>query len=578
MSEIDATPSTNSRWTTVQRASIERGVDKMRLNGDDDRMSSREYRGRNNRGPPPEPQMNSRAAAFGDAPSYRSQQYRRDEERRDRRSNAPPPSVANSRFSRLAEDDNRDSYRENNSSERRDRDSYRSRGPPPQQTSSRFAMAAKEFESERELDPPPRAAPKIQNSRFSAAARQFENEREEYETARAARPPPPRVQTNSRFALAAAADEEDRRAYEAERQARQREREERFGSRNNDYSDRGSEGPPPRGNNRWGNVERDSLGGGGGFNDRGGGGRYNDRFSNNRRGGGGFDDNEPHLPRFPGDRGPGRRSNRFDNSEPSLPRFPGDNGQSSSSSVVNKALLPKKKVEKVILPPVSAPLALPGEDEEAARARIEKKKADEAERKKREEEEAARLLREKEEAERKAAEAAQKALEAEDDILAEFGSGKLLGDELAAWCKEKSDANLLPSVEKLVFFYLREKENNNPDSDCKWAAKPQYGAALLSLVEDDVLRQTEVLWAIQRYCDWMGFPKKGTTNEYLVQSMFMAMYKYDLAEAEAYDYWKEDESDEHEVGKQKTLVQTIDWFNWLEEDDEEEYEDEEYEY
>jgi len=439
-------------------------------------------------------------------------------------------------------------------------------------------MAAKEFESERELDPPPRAAPKIQNSRFSAAARQFENEREEYETARAARPPPPRVQTNSRFALAAAADEEDRRAYEAERQARQREREERFGSRNNDYSDRGSEGPPQRGNNRWGNVERDSLGGGGGFNDRGGGGRYNDRFSNNRRGGGGFDDNEPHLPRFPGDRGPGRRSNRFDSSEPSLPRFPGDNGQSSSSSVVNKALLPKKKVEKVILPPVSAPLALPGEDEEAALARIEKKKADEAERKKREEEEAARLLKEKEEAERKAAEAAQKALEAEDDILAEFGSGKLLGDELAAWCKEKSDANLLPSVEKLVFFYLREKENNNPDSDCKWAAKPQYGAALLSLVEDDVLRQTEVLWAIQRYCDWMGFPKKGTTNEYLVQSMFMAMYKYDLAEAEAYDYWKEDESDEHEVGKQKTLVQTIDWFNWLEEDDEEEYEDEEYEY
>lgn len=73
MSEIDATPPTNSRWTTVQRASIERGVDKMRLNGDDDRLSSREYRGRNNRGPPPEPQMNSRAAAFGDAPSYRSQ-------------------------------------------------------------------------------------------------------------------------------------------------------------------------------------------------------------------------------------------------------------------------------------------------------------------------------------------------------------------------------------------------------------------------------------------------------------------------------------------------------------------------
>lgn len=60
--------------------------------------------------------------------------------------------------------------------------------------------------------------------------------------------------------------------------------------------------------------------------------------------------------------------------------------------------------------------------------------------------------------------------------------------------------------------------------------------------------------------------------------MFRAMYKYDLAESDAFAEWKEDESDEHEQGKMKAVIQTVDWFLWLEEDDddedEEEYEEE----
>jgi len=67
-------------------------------------------------------------------------------------------------------------------------------------------------------------------------------------------------------------------------------------------------------------------------------------------------------------------------------------------------------------------------------------------------------------------------------------------------------------------------------------------------------------------------------NENLVQSMFRSMYKYDLAEAVAFDAWKEDMSPQHDKGKGKAIIQTMDWFNWLDEDDEEEeeYEDEEY--
>ena len=53
------------------------------------------------------------------------------------------------------------------------------------------------------------------------------------------------------------------------------------------------------------------------------------------------------------------------------------------------------------------------------------------------------------------------------------------------------------------------------------------------------------------------------------------MYKYDLAEDDAFEAWKEDESSEHEEGKLKCIIQTTDWFEWLEEDEEEEEEEDE---
>ena len=57
------------------------------------------------------------------------------------------------------------------------------------------------------------------------------------------------------------------------------------------------------------------------------------------------------------------------------------------------------------------------------------------------------------------------------------------------------------------------------------------------------------------------------------------MYKYDLAEEDAFDAWKEDDSSEHEQGKLKSIIQTTDWFAWLlveeEEDDDDDDEDDE---
>ena len=150
---------------------------------------------------------------------------------------------------------------------------------------------------------------------------------------------------------------------------------------------------------------------------------------------------------------------------------------------------------------------------------------------------------------------------------------KMLGEELKAWCAEQGSS--LPPVKQLVYRMLTKCEKLNPDPDCGWAEPSKFGAALVSLVEDDVYGQMQVLWGIQLYCDDLCFPK--LNEEYVVQSMFRAMYKYDLAGDDAFEEWKEDESEEHETGKIKAVIQTIDWFNWLEEDDDDDEEEDEYE-
>merc|ERR1712232_3067 len=176
--------------------------------------------------------------------------------------------------------------------------------------------------------------------------------------------------------------------------------------------------------------------------------------------------------------------------------------------------------------------------------------------------------------EKEAAERAAKAAEAEGVLLDEFVSGSKQGDDLQEWCTEQG--SVLPTVEKLVFHLLTQKFTENPDPECEWAEPEKFGTALLSLVEDDADTQLSVLVAIQKYCDTLKFPK--VNDEYLVQAMFRGMYKYDLSEAEVFDLWKEDEREENSQGKMKAVIQTMDWFNWLEEDDEseeEEYEEEE---
>ena len=224
----------------------------------------------------------------------------------------------------------------------------------------------------------------------------------------------------------------------------------------------------------------DRMGGGGGrYGDRmggGGGGRYGDRMGGGRFGRSGGADEFPVL-------GKGRA-----NAPIVAPEMP-------------KHLQPKKEPEPV-LPPVEAPLTLPGEDEEAAKARIEKKKREAEEKKIAEQKAAEEAAAKKAEEERAAAEAAAKAASLESDLLSAFVSSDKKGDDLKDWCEEQG--TLLPSVQKLVFSLLMHSEKKHPNPECPWAEPDQFGSALVSLVEDNTNGQVQVLWGIQDVSNLTG--------------------------------------------------------------------------
>lgn len=530
----------------------------------------------------------------------------------------------NERFAKLAEEEKERNF----DREFRRRDDAADGGGPPQPVmSSRFAAAIEADRSYRDhrkddadaVSPDGGGGPPLMptNSRFAAAAADYQSERATREMERAERGAPPPMATNSRFAAAAADNER-------EREERDRERSDRFGRPSDDRgggSDRfgrgddhrggeerfgRNDGPPPMQNSRFAaavhgdedyvpaevrnqrRMEREEQGQGQGRfgQQEGGGGRFGSgqddggdgrgRFGGDERGGGRYGDR---------DRGQGRYGRGGDGEVAALPtgpRWKREEEDDRSSFITEKSsrvadiLAPKKPREEVVLPPVEAPLTLPGEDEAAAKARIERRKREAEEKavaeRKAAEEEAAKLAA----AEAEAAEKAAKASALESKLLNEFSSGNKLGGELQQWCADQGD--LLPTVEKLIFHLLSENKDS-PDPECFWASPEKYGTALVSLVAEKGNEQMQVLWALQKFCDSVSFPK--INDEYLIQSMFRAMYKYDLAEPGAFEVWKDDESEENSQGKTKAVIQTMDWFTWLEEDDDdegdddEEYEDEE---
>ena len=441
---------------------------------------------------------------------------------RDNRRLGPPP-VANSRFAAAAEADK--TFRDD-------------RGPPPQ-ANSRFAAAA-EADRSNFRDRDDRGPPEPTNSRFASAAEADRSSRDD-------RGPPP--QANSRFAAAAAMAEKE----DGMRDRRDRDRDGPF-NRN--------DGPPVPQNSRFAMAaaaDRD-------YNDRGDrdrfddrGGRYRDDYDrrgrDDRRGGQddydrrGYDDYD-------------RRDGRG--------RFGGEQDRPFESGP------PKRAVDDLLKPkaPVLAEniLKVPSKEHADNVLKVPSKNHADNILMPKQKEAAASVKQDTPQAEPSTPLEVAKAVD-DRELIEEFTSGGKTGEELKTWCEGK----VFPSVERLVFHLLDTTEKLNPNPECGWADPSKYGAALVSLVEDDLIKQVEVLFAIQKYCDKLGFPK--LNEEYVVQAMFRSMYKYDLAESDAFSMWKEDESSEHETGKLNAVIQTVDWFNWLEEDDDDEddedYEDEE---
>ena len=415
----------------------------------------------------------------------------------------------------------------------------------------------------------------MQNSRFAAAAaadRSAPPGEGGESSFRDNRGPPP-VQ-NSRFANAAAMSEQEN----AERDERRRERNDDFRPRDTGSSFRNDQGPPPMQNSRFamaagadpdyvnredrerGDREREQerggdggrFGGGGGgrYDDRRGGGGYDDRrggFGGRDRGGGGF--NRDDLPRGP-------RGEMDD-----LPRGPrgGSDYPGSGSSKLDSLLKPKAAPREDNILSIPKDKLAPEHAGNIFQMPVKKKEA---------EPEKAPEKAPEPEPEPEPASVEEKPQINVEEVCSEFASGNKLGDDLKQWVEEKGAG--LPSLETLLFYFLEENQKLNPDVECAWAAPDKWGAALLALCDENLDNQMQVLWAIQKYCDKLGFPK--LDDEYVVQAMFKSMYKYDLALDDAFAEWKEDESEAHESGKLKAVIQTVSWFNWLEEDDEEEEE------
>ncbi|GMH83938.1 hypothetical protein TL16_g09762 [Triparma laevis f. inornata] len=424
---------------------------------------------------------------------------------------APPPAPKiNSRIANLMEEDKakdaaRMAEREMLAPPRDFGDN--TNGPPPV-INSRFAAAAAADEADR-LPPRDMAPPPVHvNSRFSQAAaadQEFQQRRREE---REGTGPPPTVHANSRFS----------QAIDQDREHMERRREE--------YAER--QGPPPDTNSRFAQAVADDV-------------DYRDRQT--REGG-------------PADRGDGRGELR-------------ENTRAGGSAPRVKKGISKEFEAKKPNTLVSNILALPGESQEEAEARVAAGKEKKAKKEAEEKAAAEKLAVEKakKEAEEKAAKdaIAEKQAGAEKALLEEFASGKIQGEELRAWCEKHGD--LLPSAFKLMYAMLTEKRRAPEDEvKCVWGADEAYGEALTFLTEEDnVANQVQLCYAVQYHCNDLGFPKLNGDSVFV--SLLKGLYKFDFAEAEAQMLYKDDDDEKFSEGKTKGYFQSSQWFAWLEESD-----------
>mmetsp|Transcript_3137 Transcript_3137/g.4832 ORF Transcript_3137/g.4832 Transcript_3137/m.4832 type:complete len:555 (+) Transcript_3137:110-1774(+) len=147
-----------------------------------------------------------------------------------------------------------------------------------------------------------------------------------------------------------------------------------------------------------------------------------------------------------------------------------------------------------------------------------------------------------------------------------ISSGKI-GSELVSILKEMGEN--IPNAGAFILEMLRTC--GKPALD-KWANDEEYGKALKFLApENNKKEQVLMLYGVQMYVHEVGFPKIG--KEALVLKIFTFLYSKDIIVEEAFEEWSED-VDDTTPGKQNSLIQTTNFFEFLKQASEEESEEE----
>jgi len=104
----------------------------------------------------------------------------------------------------------------------------------------------------------------------------------------------------------------------------------------------------------------------------------------------------------------------------------------------------------------------------------------------------------------------------------------------------------------------------------EWLGGKQYGSVIKQMMKGKSKEQKEAVYVLQAYCDGKGYPK--IDGEPLIQTLFHGVFDKNVVDEEALLGWRDDEK---EVGnKRRALVQTTQFFTWLEDEEEEEEEEE----
>lgn len=175
------------------------------------------------------------------------------------------------------------------------------------------------------------------------------------------------------------------------------------------------------------------------------------------------------------------------------------------------------------------------------------------------EEERLKKLKEEEEEKLKLEEETKK--QEEEKLLKTFCT--TCGKELVSFIDENSSK--LPDLETLFFTLLQFYEKE----DISWAKEEKHGLGIKHLLEGkDMKMQLQLLWAVQKYCNSINFPKNKVVKDneqWYIHTLFRVLLENDFVTLDSYSEWKDDETTSKDVGKTKAIIQTMDWFNWLDE-------------